>query len=89
MNTANQATGVHIPDGRTATRQEMVAAGRAIQKFINKTEARLPNIKSHKEHNDMVVYLESLTNTYNAQIEHYRMRTRHSSLLGVMGLASP
>ena len=86
MNTANQATGVHIPDGRTATQQEMVAAGRTVQKFINRTEARLPNIKSKKERDDMVIYLDSLSSTYNTQIERYQSREHHSSLLGLMGL---
>ena len=80
---------VNLPRGEHATFEEMQCYGSVLQTFISDQEAKLPDIRDLKKHNDTVDYLHSLANSYNEQLRVYketesqRQRTLMAALMQV------
>lgn len=74
MNQQFDGAAAEIPDGRTASVEDMRRYGHVIQQFVRDTEARLPHIADTLEHNRIVDVLHTLADAYNQQLRIFRER---------------
>jgi hypothetical protein len=65
---------ITLPDGRKASFEEMQTYGNILQDFIRDQEARLPEVKDTRRHNETVDYLQLLATAYNKQLRIYKAR---------------
>jgi len=72
MATAPGPSSVQLPNGREATSEEMQSYGQALQNFIHQQEALLPQIKDTRRHNQIIDYLQLLSDSYNEQLGLYK-----------------
>ena len=63
---------ISIPDGRTASAEEMRFCGRALQQFVRETEARLGHLTDVKQYNRGVEFLRAVAGRYNAELRVFR-----------------
>jgi len=72
MTMQSDGVALEIPDGRSASAEDMRRYGQALQQFVRNTEARLPAVADATEHNRMVDYLHTLADEYNRQLRIFR-----------------
>ena len=72
MSDRGDGKAVAIPDGRTATPDEMRSCSRRLQQYVRETEARLTEITDAREHDRIVDFLRSVANAYNMQLRIFR-----------------
>ena len=77
---------VRLPNGREATFEEMQSYGQIMQGFIRDQEAKLPQVKDTRRHNQIIDYLQALADGYNEQLGLYKdaQAQREQKLLGAM-----
>lgn len=78
-----------MPDGSSATFEEMETFGKTLQRFICETESGLPKIRDDRKHDRIVDYLNLLADSYNEQLKRFRIaeRKRHERIQMVFLLA--
>ena len=77
---------VRLPNGREATFDEMHSYGQIMQDFIRDQEAKLPQVKDTRRHNQIIDYLQTLADGYNEQLCLYKAAEaqRQQELLGII-----
>ena len=77
---------VRLPNGREATFEEMQSYGQIMQDFIRDQEAKLPQVKDTRRHNQIIDYLQTLADGYNEQLGLYKAAEaqRQQELLGTV-----
>ena len=63
---------VRQPNGGEATYEEMQSYGQIMQGFIRDQEAKLPQVKDTRRHNQIIDYLQTLADGYNEQLGLYK-----------------
>ena len=84
---STEAVPVRMPDGESATFEEMQAFGETLQQFIRAQEAALADVQDTQRHNDIIDYLQLLADSYNEQLRVFKAaenRRQHVLLLSVI-----
>jgi len=69
---STDAPTITLPDGRSASYEEMQYYGEILQEFIRDQETKLATIEDVRRHNEIIDYLHLLADGYNEQLRLFR-----------------
>ncbi|MDX1735047.1 MAG: hypothetical protein R3228_11800 [Halioglobus sp.] len=83
---SRDAMPVRLPNGETATFEQMQSYGETLQRFIREQEAALPSISDVQRHNQIIDYLQLLADAYNQQLRVYKDAESHRQRVLLLSL---